>query len=102
MRLLTRLYGTSGYAADWMKENGVNWSKTPVESPDLNPIENLWHELKEYVRREIKPRSKDERIQGIVQFWGTVDTAKCLKYIGHLLTKVIPKVIELQGAATGY
>ena len=44
---------------------------------------------------------KDELIQGILRFWGTVDTAKCLKYIGHL-RKVIPKVIELEGAATGY
>ena len=34
----------------------------------------------------------------IVRFWGTVDTAKCLKYIGHL-RKV---VIELDGAATDY
>ena len=75
---------TSGSAADWMKENSVNRWKTPAESPDLNPIENLWHELKEYVRREIKPKIKDELIQGIVRFWGTVDTAKCLKYIGHL------------------
>ena len=92
---------TSGYAADWMRENSVNWWKTPPESPDLNPIENLWHELKEYIRREIKPKSKDELIQGIVKFWETLDTAKCLKYIGHL-RKAMPKVIELEGAATGY
>ena len=32
-----------------MRENGINWWKTPVESPDLNPIENLWLELKEYI-----------------------------------------------------
>lgn len=84
-----------------MKDNSINWWRTPAESPDLNPIENLWHELKEFIRREVKPKTKDELIQGIIQFWRTVDVAKCKKYIGHL-RKVIPKVIELEGAATGY
>ena len=92
---------TSGYAQQWIEENQINWWKTPAESPDINPIENLWHELKEYVRREIKPMTKDQLIEGIVQFWETVDENKYGKYIGHL-RKVIPKVIELEGAATGY
>ena len=86
---------------EWLQNKSVNWWKTPAESPDLNPIENLWHELKEYVRREIKPKTKEELIDGIQQFWETVDRAKCKKYIGHL-RKVIPKVIELEGSATGY
>jgi len=42
----------SGYSQSWMKANKINWWKTPPESPDLNLIENLWHELKEYIRRE--------------------------------------------------
>ena len=36
---------TSKLAKSFMDNNGVNWFKTPPESPDLNPIENLWHEL---------------------------------------------------------
>ena len=80
---------------------GINWWHTPAESPDCNPIENLWHELKEYTRREIKPRNKQELVAGINQFWATVDTRKCCQYIEHL-RKVLPKVIEKCGEATGY
>ena len=45
---------TSLYAKEWIDEYEVNWWKTPAESPDLNPIKNLWHELKEYIQREVK------------------------------------------------
>ena len=67
----------------------------------MNPIENVWHELKEYMRREIKPTTKQELVDGILRFWNTVDMHKCRRYINHL-KKVPPKVIEVHGAATGY
>jgi len=38
-------------------KSGINWWRTPAESLDMNPIENLWHERKEYIRREVKPRN---------------------------------------------
>ena len=59
---------TSVMAREWMEEKSMNWWKTSAESPDLNPIENLWHELKEYIRREVKPKVKEEQIDGIQQF----------------------------------
>jgi len=37
---------TSRWAAAFFAERDYNWWKTPPESPDANPIENLWHELK--------------------------------------------------------
>ena len=70
--------------------------RTAAESPDSNPIENLWNELKEYSRCIIKPR-----IEGIKKFWEIVTIAKCVKYINHL-KKVLRKVVELNGAATAY
>ena len=88
-------------ARNFFEDNGINWWKTVPESPDLNPIKNLWHELKEFVRREVKPTTKQQLIDGIKLFWSTVDSVKCTKYIRHL-RKVVPKVIEVHGEPTGY
>ena len=89
---------TSHVAKEFFDRNNINWSRTPPKSPDCNPIENLWHELKEYIRREVKPKSKQELIYAILadSRW-----RKCCRYIGRL-EKVLPKVIEVQGEATGY
>ena len=53
---------TSRIVGDWMDDNNVNWWRTPPESPDLNPIENVWHELKEYIRRVVKPKVRAQLI----------------------------------------
>ena len=55
----------SRLAQKFFGDNGTNWWHTPPESPDLNPIENMWHELKEFLRREVKPRNKSELVDGI-------------------------------------
>ena len=34
---------TSRLAQNFLQEKKINWWRTPAESPDLNPIENLWH-----------------------------------------------------------
>ena len=56
---------------------------------------------KEFIRREVKPKYKAELVEGIKRFWLTVDATKCQKYIRHL-RKVISRIIELNGNATGY
>jgi len=40
---------TSKKAVALLAAESINWWKSPAESPDSNPIENLWHKLKEYI-----------------------------------------------------
>ena len=69
---------TSRLVKGFFDSNVVNWWRTPPESPNANPIENLWHEPKEFVRREVKPKKKKkaELVEGIKRFWLTVDATK--------------------------
>ena len=92
---------TSNYTKNFLLENTVNWWKTPAESPDLNPIENVWGSLKYYLRHQYKPNNLEELIDGIRRFWSTMTPAVCRKYIDHL-HKVMPEVVQREGAASGY
>ena len=63
---------TSNLAKETMEKENIIWWKTPPESPDLNPIENLWHELKNHLRSKVKPRNEKELLAGLGDFWSTV------------------------------
>ena len=60
---------TSRRAQAFMEKNGINRWRTPLESPDLNPMEDLWHELKFYLASRVKPQTKQQLVDGIRKFW---------------------------------
>ena len=60
-------------------KNSVNWWGTPPESPDLNPIENVWGSLKYFLRHTYKPRNLETLIAGII--WKSMTPGLCRKYI---------------------
>ena len=92
---------SSKYIEEFLKQRGVNWWYTPPESPDLNPIELVWGSLKQYLRSHYKPKNLEQLKAGIEQFWLTLTPEVCAKYISHL-KKVIPKIVSVEGAPSGY
>jgi len=78
----------------------VSHPPTP-ESPDTNPIENVWRSLKQYLRTKYKPRNLDKLKQGVETFWQTLTLAVCKRYIAHLY-KVIPKIIAVNKDPSGF
>jgi len=94
----------SGDTLNFVRKNNLPYDPLfwPPESPDLNAIENLWHELKEFLRGTKKPNNLRELQEGIGQFWSEkVTKEKCQKYIKHVLN-VVPCVFENKGGPTLY
>ena len=57
--------------------------------------------MKWFLRKFVKPKTKEELIAGIKAFWSTVTPAMCTRYVRHI-DKVVPVVIARRGAASGY
>ena len=90
---------TSRLARQYFTREGINWWHTPPESPDLNPIERVWSHMKQYLTYSIKPKNKQELVDGIKTFWREkLTVSQCKKYIDHI-NKVIPVILAKNGEA---
>ena len=88
-------------AKEFMDLNGINWFKSPPESPDLNPIENVWATMKRSVGRD-GPMTQDELSASILKFWKShLSVEQCNRYIDHVY-RVIPAVISAKGKYSGF
>jgi hypothetical protein len=71
-----------------------------LESPDINPIEMVWNQMKRFVAKA-EPKTKDELCECIQEFWTTIMTVDlCNTYIDHIF-KVVPVCVFMGGKATG-
>jgi hypothetical protein len=95
-------YTISNDIKQFMIINCINNYQMPPESPDLNPIEMVWNDIKYYLSKEVRPKTKNELIEGIRTFWNKKrdDLDYCNEKIDHLY-KVIDRIVALTGVATG-
>jgi transposase len=79
-----------------------NWEimEWPAQSPDLNPIENLWSDIKRRTK-DRKPKNEDELFNIMKQAWIETETS----YLDNLITSMPRRcqaVIEANGLHTKY
>jgi transposase len=86
---------TSKMAAKWRRENGINRMVWPAQSPDLNPIENVWAVMKLNVRKE-KPTTVKALVRAIRREWEGLSEEYAQALISSMSRRV-KGVIEANG-----
>jgi hypothetical protein len=93
---------TAKATLEWFKGKGkhLNVLEWPSKSPDLNPIENLWYDLKIAVHQR-NPSNLKELEQFFLEEWTKIPVAKCAKFI-ETYPKRLTTVIGAKGGSSKY
>jgi len=93
---------TARIVKDWKYDNLDNWLPWPAQSPDLNPIENLWDILERRVRmHKPLPKNKRELMDVLEDEWYKLEPEKLTKLIDSM-PKRVKAVIKSKGNPTKY
>ncbi len=84
----------------WFKDHGIPVLNWPANSPDLNPIENLWGIVKRKMRYA-RPNNAEELKATIRATWALITPEQCHKLIDSMPRR-IAAVIQAKGAPTKY
>jgi len=86
---------TSKLAIKWKEENGINRMRWPANSPDLNPIENVWAVLKLNVRKR-RPCTVKQLVRAIYKEWKEL-LVEYAQTLVSSMTRRVKEVITAQG-----
>ncbi len=84
----------------WFNDHGVTVLDWPANTPDLNPIENLWGIVKRKMR-DTRPNNADELKATVKETWASIPPQQCHKLITSMPRR-IEAVIKAKGAPTKY
>ncbi len=87
---------TSKGTKSWFNDHGVTVLDWPANTPDLNPIENLWSIVKRKMR-DTRPNNADELKATVKETWASIPPQQCLKLITSMPRR-IEAVIKAKGA----
>lgn len=85
---------------DWLFQQGVTRMNWPSQSPDANPIENLWDDIGKQVLKD-RPFTRDALIQSVFIAWGNL-TAQRVPNLYETLPRRMAAIIRSRGYPTKY
>lgn len=86
---------------NWFQKRGITLMDWPGNSPDINPIENLWSCLKRMVAKE-KPTTRQQLIETVIRTWHHVITQQDLQTLVASMPSRCAHVINSRGYPTRY
>ena len=87
---------------DFLAEKGIEFIDWPPYSPDMNPIENLWHWMKDqFYKKFPPPTSRDQLIDNFTELWLTVTPEMCEAYCSNY-EKRLKALRKAKGMHTKY
>jgi len=85
-------------AENFRSQNSLETFPHPAQSPDMNPIEHVWKQLKVLINeRPIRPRNVDALWAALQEEWLNIDTA----FINSLINSMPNRVQALYSAKGG-
>ncbi|GET67406.1 IS630 family transposase [Rhizophagus irregularis DAOM 181602=DAOM 197198] len=93
---------TTKITKNWLKKNKIAIIDWPANSPDLNPIENIWKQLKDNIQaRKTFPRTVSELKVALSKEWENLDCSIFKEVVASMLQR-INAVLEARGGPTHY
>jgi len=93
---------TSKKARNWMEENNITLLDWPAQSPDLNPIEHLWHHIKlQLCKYEAPAKGVWEIWERVAEVWNDIEPEVCQGLI-ESMPRRLEAVIKAKGGNTKY
>lgn len=85
---------------EWFSEENIRVLDWPAQSPDLNPIENLWNDVKNKIAQQ-NFKNSEELWVGVQEAWYSIPISRCQRLV-ESMPRRCQAVINNKGFSTKY
>ena len=92
---------TSRVVKKYLQNKKIDVMEWPAQSPDLNPIENLWGQLINRLSKDRNPQNEDELFENVKNAWYSMSGEYLHKLVESMQNRC-KAVIQSKGLPTKY